>query len=99
MDIAQRTSATASTQTPPTRVKNASVQTTEELFPVAQPSQPTQTPAPPSGAQSNPAPGFARGTPKPVVPQLPYGMKPKKKYEVKEQTKRINWEKVIVSTS
>lgn len=31
-----------------------------------------------------------------VVPQLPYGMKPKKKYEVKGQTKRIHWEMVIL---
>uniref|UniRef100_K1QG47 Diaphanous-like protein 2 n=1 Tax=Magallana gigas TaxID=29159 RepID=K1QG47_MAGGI len=140
MDIARPMNVKASTPTPPTQVKNASVQTTEELLPVAQPSQPTQTPDPPSGAPAPPpappppplppgvtipapppapplhpggipppppppggapppppppgAPGFAPGPPKPVVPQLPYGMKPKKKYEVKEQTKRINWEKI-----
>lgn len=54
---------------------------------------------PPGGAPPPPpppgAPGFAPGPPKPVVSQLPYGMKPKKKHEIKGQTKHIYWKKVI----
>lgn len=66
MDIARPISVKASTPTPPTQVKNASVQTTEELLPVAQPSQPTQTSAPPAGAPAPP--------PAPPPPPLPPGV-------------------------
>ncbi|XP_061164716.1 protein diaphanous homolog 1-like isoform X2 [Saccostrea echinata] len=56
---------------------------------------PPPPPPPGGGPPPPPPPGFpAPGPPKPVAPQLPFGMKPKKKYEVKDQTKRINWEKI-----
>lgn len=66
---------------------------------------PPPPPPPPGGVPiPPPPPPFPSGVPPPpppgppglqVIPHLPYGMKPKKKYEVKSQTKRIYWKTVI----
>lgn len=125
--------------TPSTPVKNASVQLTEELLPVAQPTEtpaaafvpvpppappsvppqpgvtiPTHPPAPtPPPAPVSPHATLLHGAPPPTPPpgapgltqgppelqlHVPYGMKPKKKYEPQEKTKHINWETVNIPT-
>ncbi|KAJ8298216.1 hypothetical protein KUTeg_024747 [Tegillarca granosa] len=53
-------------------------------------------PPPPGGAPMPPGAPFSPPAPSPPVNQLPFGMKPKKKYEVGTTTKRVNWNKVNV---
>ena len=53
-------------------------------------------PPPPGAGAPPPSPLVAGAPPPPLIPtqMLPFGMKPKKKYEVSIQTKRLNWIKV-----
>ena len=63
----------------------------------APPPPPPPPPPPGSGAPPPPPPPPGAGAPPPPlmpVQMLPFGMKPKKKYEVSIQTKRLNWTKV-----
>ncbi|KAL5011351.1 hypothetical protein ScPMuIL_009902 [Solemya velum] len=55
-------------------------------------------PPPPPGFGPPPPPGFSPAAPSPPVNQLPYGMEPKKKYNVKVKTKRLNWNKINART-